>query len=281
MHALLIPVVSAIIASFDPAIISKFARSAPPLTFNAIRALIATLLLGLFIVISGNGIFFTAFWALLLIIASGMLGPGIGGSAYIKAIQIMGGSLPVVITHTYIFVAQFLSALLVGESLTLSGIIGGALAFTGILVALLKNGAKFNSKGVALASVAAFSWGTATVIIKLVDMYTDIYTLALFRLFGVFLFTMPLGLLRGEKVVVNHDFIIASAYGGILSWGIGMFLYVYAVHTLGVSATVIITAITPILSQAANRFIAREKLSGRVLIGASLVALAIAIQVVH
>lgn len=279
MHLLLLPVVSAIIASFDPAIISKFAKDAPPLIFNAVRALIAMLPLSLLIIANGGVLPATAVWIPLLAIASGVIGPGIGGSAYIRAIQVMGGSLSVVISHTYIFVAQLLSAALVGEALSYREVIGGLLAFSGILVAVLNREIKFDKKGVALASTTAIAWGSATVLIKLVDKYVDIYTLALLRLVGVLLFALPVGILHGERIKVNSDFIIASAYGGIVSWGIGMFLYVYAVHVIGVSATVVITAITPVLSQICSKLIAAEELSARVVVGALLVALGILMQV--
>jgi hypothetical protein len=73
-------------------------------------------------------------------------------------------------------------------------------------------------------------------------------------------------------------FVIAVFITGVLSWGVGMVLFTYSIYSLGVSATVVATALAPVLSQLTTRLVAREPYSRRVVAGALLVSLGIVIH---
>jgi DME family drug/metabolite transporter len=57
---------------------------------------------------------------------SAILGPGIGYASYTRAIQILGGSLAVVVSYTYIFVSQLIAIMFLGEPLRFSVIAGAS-----------------------------------------------------------------------------------------------------------------------------------------------------------
>jgi drug/metabolite transporter (DMT)-like permease len=78
--------------------------------------------------------------------------------------------------------------------------------------------------------------------------------------------------------VVDRGFVIAVFITGVLSWGVGMVLFTYSIYLLGVSATVVATALAPVLSQLTTRLVAREPYSRRVVAGALLVSLGIVIH---
>jgi drug/metabolite transporter (DMT)-like permease len=83
---------------------------------------------------------------------------------------------------------------------------------------------------------------------------------------------------RREKRVVDKGFIIATFITGVFSWGIGMVLFTYSIYQLGVSATVVATALAPVLSQLTTRFVAREPFSPFIAVGAVLVSLGIIVH---
>jgi len=71
------------------------------------------------------------------------------------------------------------------------------------------------------------------------------------------------------------NLVIISIITGTLSWGIGLYLLRYSIAVIGVSKTVLGVALTPILSQAIVKLIAREEVGLRSVVGAMLVTIGI------
>ncbi|MEM1623372.1 MAG: EamA family transporter, partial [Sulfolobales archaeon] len=87
----------------------------------------------------------------------------------------------------------------------------------------------------------------------------------------------PLGLALEGLPPRTHmrPLLIASSITGVLGWGIGMYLFVYSIFAIGVSATAIATALTPVLSQMSTKLIASEKPRLRQVLGALLISIGI------
>jgi DME family drug/metabolite transporter len=274
------PVIAAVLWSFNPAVISRYAKNAPPSFFTSIRGLLAALFIGLIIFINGGFSYGKLPPAVLvLIVVSGILGPGLGDIAYTRSIQLIGGSLSIIIGYLYIFLAQLFSLLLFGEELGITGVLGGLVAFMGIVVATYGyRGVSRDLRGILLAFASAVLWGFAASMIKLFRDYVDQYTVSLIRTGSVAVFSAILSALAREKPVVDRGFVIAVFITGVLSWGVGMVLFTYSIYSLGVSATVVATALAPVLSQLTTRLVAGEPYSRRVVAGALLVSLGIVIH---
>jgi drug/metabolite transporter (DMT)-like permease len=76
------PVITAVLWSFNPAVISRYAKNAPPSFFTSIRGLLAALFIGLIIFTNGGFSYGNLPPAVLvLIVVSGILGPGLGDIA--------------------------------------------------------------------------------------------------------------------------------------------------------------------------------------------------------
>lgn len=275
------PVITAIIWSFNPAVIYRFARNSPPSFFTAIRALLAVSFIVLFTVFTGT-LHFSSLTPMLVffMVVSGVLGPGLGDIAYTRSIQLIGGSLAIVIGYLYIFFAQVFSFILFGEKLGLTELVGGTLAFLGILIATRgnNNGSRASKTGILLAFSAAVLWGFAASIISMFRGLVDPYTVSLIRSASVVVFSLIVSFMRRENRVVDKGFIIATFITGVFSWGIGMVLFTYSIYQLGVSATVVATALAPVLSQLTTRIIAKEPFSPFIVAGAILVSLGIIVH---
>ena len=186
LHGVLSAILASILWSLNPAIISRYSRDIKPLIFTGLRALIGLLpLITIITFITGLSAEFNP--GILVAVISALLGPGLGDTLYTQAVRLLGGSLAVVISYTYIFIATGLSILLLGEKSGLTILLGSILAFTGIVVSTgftSKNGVK-NFKGIFYAACAAISWGLGTVLIRIALNYYDFIYLTAMRLLTV------------------------------------------------------------------------------------------------
>jgi DME family drug/metabolite transporter len=273
-------ILTSILWSLNPAIISRYSRDIKPLIFTGLRALIGLLpLITVITFITGLSVEFNL--GLLVAVISALLGPGLGDTLYTQAVRLLGGSLAVVISYTYIFIATGLSVLLLGEKGGLTILLGSILAFTGIVVSTgftSRNGVK-NFKGIFYAACAAISWGLGTVLIRIALNYYDFIYLTAMRLLTVGVVFALTGLVIEGKIDENsrRNLLIAAVITGVFGLTIGSLLFTYAIWSIGITATVIATSLTPILSQWTTKIISGEKIQLNVIIGALLVALGIII----
>jgi len=128
-------VITATLWSLNPAVIQKFGKNLKPMTITVFRAFAALALLIPLAFVNGIHSNFNLY-AISVAVASGIIGPGIGDTVYTRSIQLIGGSLAAIISYTYIFVAQILAFIILRESIEISIVVGGILAFLGIVVAL-------------------------------------------------------------------------------------------------------------------------------------------------
>lgn len=280
LHGVLSAILASILWSLNPAIISRYSRDIKPLIFTGLRALIGLLpLITVITFITGLSVEFNP--GLLVVVISALLGPGLGDTLYTQAVRLLGGSLAVVISYTYIFIATGLSVLLLGEKGGLTILLGSILAFTGIVVSTgftSRNGVK-NFKGIFYAACAAISWGLGTVLIRIALNYYDFIYLTAMRLLTVGVVFALTGLVIEGKIDENsrRNLLIAAVITGVFGLTIGSLLFTYAIWSIGITATVIATSLTPILSQWTTKIISGEKIQLNIIIGALLVALGIII----
>ncbi|MEM4717898.1 MAG: DMT family transporter [Desulfurococcaceae archaeon] len=272
------PLGASIIWSVNPAFIYKYARSASPYYFTAIRALLASIFIAILVFTIGSphlGDINTPI--LLLMILSAILGPGLGDIAYTRAIQLVGGSLAITISYVYIFFAQLFAVLLFNERLSLMAIIGSIVAFTGIYIAISErnNTMLVTKRGIVCSISAAILWGLAASMISPIREYVDAYTTAFIRTLVVAIFALIMGFIHRDEFNIDKNTLIAASFTGIGGWGIGMVLFVYSIYTIGVSVTSTTTALAPVLSQFINKAITGESISSRVFAGAILVCFGI------
>lgn len=281
-HEVILPISAAIIWSTNPPIIYRFARDTSPSVFTFIRSLMALIFLTLFIVFTGGASTqYLAPITIFYMVLSGILGPGLGDMAYTKAIQLMGGPLAITISYSYIFFAQVFASVFFDEQLTALTITGGVLSFIGISLAVSgNNNNSRNSKiGLVYSILAAVLWGLGASMIRMFRDQADVYTTAIVRLIAVAFFSLFICIVRNNEISMSRDLFIATFHTGVLSWGIGMILFIQSIYTIGVSTTSVATALAPVLTQFINKVVTHEKMSYRILLGAVLVSTGIVLTV--
>uniref|UniRef100_A0A7C4HE75 DMT family transporter n=1 Tax=Staphylothermus marinus TaxID=2280 RepID=A0A7C4HE75_STAMA len=266
--------------SLNPTIISRFAKKEDPFMLATLRIVFGIASLTPLIFLKGLKASLNSFYTTLLMIVSAILGPGLGDLLYVWSIQLIGGSLAVVIGYTYIFVSQSIAIIMLGEEFSFTLLIGSALAFAGVIYAVkprLERG--LNVSGVVFGFLSAIAWGSATVLIKILQQYFDPLSLTYLRLLAIAPLFPVLTLVRGVNFKhINRGLLIAASYTGAVGWGVGMVLYVYSIFRIGVAISVLVTALVPVLAQINVKLFAKEKVGTNNVIGALMVASAIALQ---
>lgn len=256
-----------------------------PLVMSAIRSLTASLvLIGLLIATSG-----VVQWQEMTIITglsmagSGIMGQAVGDTLYINALGSMGVNRTFPITNSaYPFLTFILAVILLGEEVTWSLPIGGALIVGGITWIVLeqrRSDAAANIRvellrGVTLAVSAALAWATATVWLRGQIGDLDALAAASLRIpaaCAAVLLTLSITS-RGERplIAVTRRSLAVVALAGLLGTGIGSILFIYAVDDIGAARTAFLTTSAPIFALPMGVAFLAEELTVRMVLGTAL-----------
>ena len=228
--------------------------------FNAVRVFVAAPIISLILLFSGEH--FTVpdnFFGWLAILAASLLGPGLGDIAYIYAIREIGGGRAVTIGYTYILISQFLAVLLLGEQPSIQLFAGSVIALIGVwLVAQEARIESGNRKGIIASLIASGAWGLGSIANKYALYYVGPLTLSFLRI----TILIPLMVLLGYRGLRSLDrrAIVMASITGMLSYGFGIPLFLYAINSVGVSVTVLVTALAPVLGKVFSVVLVKEKI---------------------
>lgn len=235
-----------------------------PLMMSAVRSLTASLMLiGLLVATAGlvqlrEMTFITGF----SMMGSGIIGQAVGDTLYINALGHLGVSRTFPITNSaYPFITFLLAVVLLGEAVTWTLPIGGALIVAGITWIVLEQrraDAASDVKvelvcGVIFALAAASAWATATIWLRGQQGDLDALGAASLRIpaaSAAVWITIAMTRGRGEQPVRQTTprslAIVASA--GVLGTGLGSILFIYAVGEIGAAKTAFLTTSAPVFA---------------------------------
>ncbi len=254
-----------------------------PLFMSAVRSLTASLMLiGLLIATAGlvqlkEMTFITG----ISMMGSGIIGQAVGDTLYINALGFLGVSRTFPITNSaYPFVTFMLAVILLGEPVTWTLPIGGALIVAGITwIVLEQRRAAAESevkvelvRGVAFALAAACAWATATVWLRGQQGDLDALGAASLRIPAASVAvwaTIAMTRGRGEQPLrpTTPRSLIVVAMAGILGTGLGSILFIYSVEEIGAAKTAFLTTSAPVFALPMGVLFLAEKLTPRTLVG--------------
>ncbi|MEM4830013.1 MAG: DMT family transporter [Zestosphaera sp.] len=274
-------VVASVMWSLSPALISRYKSVVRPIIFTGLRALVASLSVFLVLLYQNTDLGVQEPDALFLIVLSALVGPGLGDVCFTKSIKILGGFVAVVLSYTYIFVAQAIAVTFLSEFMKTSLVLGAVLAFTGVVLVAGSDSSHLRVErgGIAYAVLASISWGISTALIKVALRFTSEALLALLRLTTIFVVFLPLGLVV-EGLPARGGFkqlLVVASVTAVLDWSLGMYLFIYSIGSIGVSATVVATALTPTLATVTTKFLAGERFSVKHFLGVLMTSVGILI----
>lgn len=254
-----------------------------PLMMSAVRSLTASLMLvGLLVATAGlvqlkEMTFITGF----SMMGSGIVGQAVGDTLYINALGYLGVSRTFPITNSaYPFITFLLAVVLLGEPVTWTLPIGGALIVAGITwIVVEQRRADAASdvnvelvRGVVFALAAAAAWATATIWLRGQQGDLDALGAASLRIpaaSAAVWITIAMTRGRTEQPLrqLTRRSLAIVAVAGVLGTGLGSILFIYSVAEIGAAKTAFLTTSAPVFALPMGVAFLSEKLTARTLLG--------------
>jgi drug/metabolite transporter (DMT)-like permease len=246
---------------------------------NMLRLLLATLFVGLFILVFRPSIDVStrqvAFLAL-----SGIVGLAVGDWFLFRAYHEIGARLTMLVMSTAPAIAAFLAYVTLGERISLQGLLGIAVTLAGIgMVLFAREGAggkmAVSITGIAASFLAAAGQGGGLLLAKVAFQEGEIngFVATFFRLVASLIVLSPVVIVRVRTdhrlFLVDRRALLLTITGAFLGPFLGIALSLTAVaHTsVGVAATLISTV--PIVMLPISYWLGKEALNRRSLMGAA------------
>jgi len=276
----MLPMIYGLIAGvfwgFNPVVIKKYGGGLDTVTVNGVRAFYA-FLLTLIIMFATVSAYEADFTGLLTIFLSALIGPFFGDIFYVKGIRGIGGGNAITIGYMYVFVAEFISILFLGEAPNAHILMGTLVAAFGIGLIYSGYGSISSRREYLSAFLTAVFWGLSTIFSRLATLHGDPLLLTVVRNLCVFILASSI---RGPRVVRESfsrtGFIIGFLTGG-LSFGLGMALFIKALSMGGVQVSTFPTLIAPVVGRIFSVIVNREKPGLNGIVGTLAVVLGLSI----
>ncbi|MDA4128549.1 MAG: DMT family transporter [Thaumarchaeota archaeon] len=278
MVNLLPALVPAVIWALSAIYYRVFQRNVDFLTLNFMRASLAslTLLLPAFYFGLGQGLGFA--------VVSGVITLAVGDSLFFLAIREIGASIAAPVTYTYVLFVQF-TASSVGESIPFANFVSAGLILVGVLILSRTGGGTPRLRGIAIALGGSVAWTVGNELIKVAaNAGGSTFGVAFVRDTSAALALASVVLLRSARggwprPHLKPREIVAIAIVSIGDLALGSTLYVYSISTAGIALTVILTSISPFLTQVFAKLLGKESPTNKDVFGGLLIVAALIIAV--
>ncbi len=274
---------------------SSFAFTAATLRIGSIQLNISRMIIGL-LMLAGTIIIFgfnyqISMYQFLILSFSGFLGLVIGDTFLFKSFGMIGPRIGLLIMSSNPAIASVLSYFILGEVLTLWGILGIAVTLTGIAIVVLErqppsqNKFKLSGRGILYAFIGATGQGSGLIAAKMALQDGDIngLTATLVRILAAVIIMLPaasvIGKYKNPVKVFRQDRKALGfvSLGALLGPYLGITLSFIAIkYTLvGIASTIM--SISPIIMLPLSKIIYKEKLSWKAVMGAFIAVAGVAI----
>lgn len=270
--------ISSFIWAFSPIYYKTFMKRFDFLLLNLLRTGIASVTLALpaFYFGFNDG----AYYALI----SGSITLAVGDTLYLLAVREMGASIASPVVYIYVLFVQ-VTAGTVGEFVPYANYAAAVMVVAGVFV-LSRGGdpGKPRAKGIAYGLAAGLTWAVGQAFISLatgtgasVVSITFARNLAAALALGLAVLATRRWKLWPTKVTGRELGIVAAI--ALSDLAVGSLLFVYSVSLVGVAVTVILTSLSPLLTQIFSKLLGKESPSGKDLVGGAIIVAAVVLAV--
>ena len=274
MWAFLSAIATGVIWGITPALYSEATRRNGPICANAWKSWgaltvswIVITILGPFEVPSPKTFTFLAL--------NSFLGAVAGDYAFFRGIALSGAGKATPVGFTYILWASMISTIFLGEPFSLRVILGAVLSVFGIWLLSTEKG-RWNLIGIAWSLLASLMWATSPIVMRLA--LVEINPVAA-SAWGSLIMAAIFSALAVKSKKLKGAGTEKALLGGGIGIGVGLTLFYYSVRELGVSISVLATAISPLVAQIAS-WLEGKPPTLRTIIGSAVIALGMTIGVV-
>jgi DME family drug/metabolite transporter len=279
---LVIPVyalVAALIWAFSPIYYRGFLSKFDIVSFNLLRTSAASLTLVVPAILywhsAGLGYAFV----------SGAITLACGDSFFLFSVRETGASVAAPVVYVYVLMVQ-LAGVALGQAIPYTNFVAAAMVVAGIFVLSRGGDGKPRGKGIGYAVAAGVFWTVGQELIQLAtNAGGDIVSVTFARnaaaalaLGAVFLVTRKQRTWPAGLSMRNYGFMLFFIISDLV---VGSALFVYSISTAGVALTVILTSLSPLLTQIFAKALGKESPSTMDYLGGVLIVAAVILAVVR
>jgi DME family drug/metabolite transporter len=260
-----------------------------PVSANIVRCVsnAAVLLLILLALGKANALASLPFEAILAIIASGLIGLGLGDTLYMVGLRSVGVARAVPLASTYPLFSLIWAAFLLGQPVTASAIIGAFVILLGIWLLRrdkVENAAEATGKvffmGVIASVATAVAWSVSLTLMDVVVTLPSVnsldanYAVVTARLAVIALFMLVFSPVLDRNrgfLRVKRRTLIELCVGGLVANAVGWLLMNYSFQTIIEAQAVPLSSATPLFSAIAGFALFHEKMTINNTLGAIII----------
>ena len=181
---------AALLWALSSVVYSRLGLKIPPLQLNLYKGIVAIALIGVTLLIQGVALANLSLSTVLLLALSGVIGIGLGDTAYFSALNSLGARRTLLLETSSPPIGALLALLLIGEQLTASSWCGILLTIFGIAWVISErnpvNNLPISRRGIIWGILAAIAQALGAVISRFALVQSDVSPLAstLIRLIG-------------------------------------------------------------------------------------------------
>jgi len=272
-YALCTALIWAITSIYYRGFLSKFDF----LNFNLLRTSVAAAALAI------PAVYFWGSSGLGFAVLSGVITLACGDSFFLLSLRDVGASVASPVAYTYVLMIQFLGVA-VGQVIPFANFVSAAMVVAGVYLLSKGGEAKRRPKGIAFAICAAIVWTIGQEFVQTSTNAGGNFVAVAFTrdLSAALALAVAVLLTRGTRPWPSG--LSPKEYGMMCGFvisdlAVGSTLFVYSVSSIGVALTVILTSLSPLLTQLIAKALGKESPSPRDFAGGLLIVAALVLAV--
>jgi drug/metabolite transporter, DME family len=268
---------AALIWAFSPIYYKGFLGKFDFLSFNLLRTATASavLILPALYYWSSTGLGYT--------VPSGIITLACGDSLFLLSIRETGASVAAPVVYTYVLMVQLVGVAL-GQVVPYANFAAALMVVAGVYILSKGGEGKPRAKGIVLAVSAGVFWTIGQELIQLATGAGGNIVVVTFARNASAAAALGVAYLLTRKARSWPSGLAAKQYGFILiviisDLVVGSTLFVYSISTIGVALSVILTSISPLLTQIFSRALGKESPSTKDFAGGIIIVAALVLAV--
>jgi DME family drug/metabolite transporter len=271
--------VAALIWSFSAIFYRGFLEKFDFLSFNFLRMAMSSSVLLVPALVFGSGFGPGTGFA----VVSGIVTLGVGDSMFLLSIRETGASIAAPVCYVYVLMVQLVGVAL-GQVVPYGNVVAAVMVVAGVFILSRGGGGKPRAKGIAFAVAAAVAWTAGQELIQLATSVGGSILMITFTRNGSAAVALSVALLMTGRFRRWPSGLTATQLG-IISFFVltdlvvGSLLFVYSISTIGVAISVILTSVSPLLTQVFPHALGKEKPSKQDFAGGTLIVAALVLAI--
>jgi DME family drug/metabolite transporter len=272
-YALVVAVIWAVSPIYYRGFLAKFDF----LSFNFLRTSTAALVLSL------PALYNWSYSGLGFALPSGVITLACGDSLFLLSLRRIGASAATPVAYTYVLMIQIVGATL-GQTIPYGNFVAAAMVVAGVYMLSRGGESTPRPRGIALAIAAGIFWTIGQELIQASTNAGGNFVVVTFTsraaaavvIGGAFLLTRKNRVWPTGLSAKDYGFMLALIICDLV---VGSTLFVYSVSTIGVALTVILTSLSPLLTQVFAKALGKESPSARDFAGGALIVAALVLAI--